>query len=105
MTIPELHSKYMNETCKHPINENSKEGAYSDEYVAWLQNLVVNNEVLDLVMQSKWLLYEETKFVADGIYKVKTDKNRFITAERFMGSWMEYEENIIEGEKVIGYFA
>ena len=68
MTIPELHLKYINETFKHPINENSKEGAYSDDYVSWLQNLVVNNEVLDLVSHcdndTKDLI-EHTKRVID----------------------------------------
>jgi hypothetical protein len=49
MNVVELHSKYMRETKKHPINENSKEGAYSDEYVNWLQNIVVNNNDLHLV--------------------------------------------------------
>jgi len=49
MTVAELTSRYMSETKKHPIDENSKDGAYSDDYVTWLQYLVVNNEVLDLV--------------------------------------------------------
>jgi len=50
MNVAELHSKYIRETKKHPINENSKEGSYSDEYVNWLQNIVVNNNDLHLVM-------------------------------------------------------
>ena len=51
MNVAELHSKYMRETKKHPINENSKEGSYSDEYVNWLQNIVVNNNDLHLVSE------------------------------------------------------
>lgn len=56
MTISELHSKYIRETKKHPINENSKEGAYSDDYVSWLQNLAVN---IDLVSKCFILLIKD----------------------------------------------
>ena len=64
MNIQELHSKYIKETNKHPINENSKDGAYSDEYVSWLQNIVVNNNDLHLVSDCE--CREEDQVEEDG---------------------------------------
>ncbi len=63
---------------------------------------------LGVVMQSnhkQWLLYSETKFVADGVYMIKTNFDRIIEAERFNGSWIEHKEPIIKDETVLGYFA
>lgn len=49
MTIHQLHTKYIIETKKHPINADSEDGSFADDYVIWLQDLVLNNDVLDIV--------------------------------------------------------
>ena len=47
MTVPELNSKYMRETHKHPIDMDLKKGSYSDDYVIWLHSLIANKTDLE----------------------------------------------------------
>ena len=84
-----LEEKYGHNSWKH--YPPSKE-----QVAQWLQEWNEKQFAICGVRRSNWIKYEETKFVEDGIYQIKTSEGRTINAERFKGFWMEYDTPIKE---------
>jgi len=56
------------------------------------------------VSGSELIEFNNNTTVANGIYKVKTNKGRVIGCEFTFNRWFELDEPIEEGERVIGYY-
>jgi hypothetical protein len=83
---------------------NASEGIISIEDIIDFEQWIVKKLTLTDVRCSNWIKFEETKFVEDGIYPIETSEGRIISAERFKGSWMEYDTPIKDNESVVGYY-